>query len=61
MERMGRSLEFFYPADNRGSNAQTADRLGIAASYLQATDGPFASVDDLKTRLLDARQDIGVS
>ena len=61
VERMGRSLEFFYPADNRGGNAQTVDRLGIAASYLQDSDGPFTSADDLKAQLLASRQDVPVT
>jgi CheY-like chemotaxis protein len=61
VDRMGHSLEFFYPADNRGGKARTADRLGIAASYLRVSDGPFDSVDDLKARLLASRQDVRAS
>lgn len=58
VERLAEALEYFYPADNRGPNAFTPDRLRLSIGSLTAQQGPFASSADLAQRLLAARQDV---
>ena len=58
VERLGEALEYFYPADNRGPNAFTSDRLRLSIGSLTAQQGPFADSVDLVQRLLAARQDV---
>lgn len=56
-ERIGGSLEYFYPGSNRGPNATTNDRLRLLMEQVRAEDGPFLSVSDLKTKALRSRQE----
>jgi CheY-like chemotaxis protein len=46
-DRLARSLEFFYPADNRGANAQTDDRLKLEISMVDPTTGGYATPQDM--------------
>ncbi len=52
--RLKQSLEYFYPLKDRGT--QLGDRqLEVHIGKLSASQGPFADLDDLKTRLLRQR------
>ncbi len=58
-ERVGGSLEYFYPNAQHESMAEGADeRLGLWVGQVKAQDGPFASVADLKAKALAARRTI---
>lgn len=51
--RLEQSLEYFYPLKDRGKKEQLGkDYLGIFTAVMDAGEGPFGSVDDLKTKLL---------
>lgn len=58
VERLAGTLEYFYPADNRGPDAYTTDRLRLSIGALTARQGPFADSVDLIQRLLAAREDV---
>ena len=59
VERIGQSLDYFYPRDNRGPKAHPGgDRLAIALARLTPADGPFSSAEALKQAALKARKDL---
>jgi DNA-binding response OmpR family regulator len=58
MERIGGgALEYFYPADNRGPNAHTGDRLRLDMGRLTTGDGPFRDVESLRQKALQVRRE----
>lgn len=57
-ERIGETLEYFYPADNRGPHAFTPDRLRLLMGQISRADGPFKDADDLKHRALQLKQGV---
>jgi PleD family two-component response regulator len=48
MERIGQSLEYFYPRDNRGPKAKPGERLGLSLGELAPAEGPFENAEALK-------------
>jgi CheY-like chemotaxis protein len=56
-QRIGQSLAYFYPADNRGPDAVTEDRLSLWLGILTTNDGPFTGPDDLIQRLHSIRRE----
>lgn len=54
--RSDQSLEYFYPADNRGPNTYSLDRLRLLTGVLRAEDGPFSSLAELKEMALASRR-----
>lgn len=58
MERIGQSLEYFYPRDNRGPNANPGERLGIALAPLTSANGPFDGANVLKQAAIEARKQL---
>lgn len=57
-ERIGASLEYFYPGDNRGPNAYTDDRLRLLVSQLEIEDDMYRSIDALKLKALQSQQEL---
>ncbi len=59
LSRLGQSLDYFYPVrDREEGSAETgvgAKRLSVWAAMLRKQDGDFSNIDQLKTRLLQAR------
>jgi PleD family two-component response regulator len=58
-EQVGGSLEYFYP--NTGHETMTGEvdeRLGLWIGQVKAQDGPFASVGDLKAKVLATRRNV---
>lgn len=53
--RLDQSLEYFYPLKDRHHLASASNRLRIQMGQLNAAEGPFISVEDLKKKLLDHR------
>ena len=53
-ERLSGTLDLFYPLNNRDSRVAGPDRLALALGCVTPRDGPFASVDSLKKRLLES-------
>jgi GGDEF domain-containing protein len=51
--RLEQSLDYFYPLKDRDSVKNSADRLAIQLGELHADQGPFKSLDVLKTELLN--------
>ncbi len=51
-ERLNQSLDYFYPLRDREAGLPDRDRLRIHLGVLPDTEGPFESVDGLKTELL---------
>jgi len=51
-ERAAESLEYFYPSDNRGSNAQTKNRLRIGMGRIDRLDGPIEDLTFLIQKAL---------
>jgi DNA-binding response OmpR family regulator len=55
VERLGRSIDYFYPLRDRESlRTSGAERLGLTFGALQPSDGPFESVEALKAAALKA-------
>jgi PleD family two-component response regulator len=54
MARIGQSLEYFYPSDNRGPKAKPGERLGLSLEALAPANGPFESAEALKEAALKA-------
>ena len=51
-ERIGESLEYFYPGDNRGPNARTSDRLRLLLNPISEIEGEIGSVQTFREQLL---------
>ena len=49
--RLEQSLEYFYPLKDRGKTSGSGERLGVRFGQLNASDGPFKSLDELKAKL----------
>lgn len=49
--RLDQSLDYFYPLKDRGRGPAAQNRLAIMMGNISAADGPFRSVEDLKTKL----------
>ena len=58
LERIGNTLEYFYPGDNRGENAHTDDRLRLMLGRLPLAGDIAATPDELTERLLDSREEV---
>jgi len=50
--RLGSSLDYFYPLKDQGKEAAPGDHLSVGLKQLTASDGPFKSLEDLKARIL---------
>lgn len=50
--RLEQSLDYFYPLKDRDRGTNKSSRLGVGMAQLTSNDGPFASLEDLKARLL---------
>lgn len=59
-QRLAGSLEYFYPGDNRGPSAITADRLRLSMARLAASASSFTSPDEIVDSLLAALQQEGL-
>jgi DNA-binding response OmpR family regulator len=50
--RLEQSLDYFYPLKDRDRSAKDRARLGIHMGQIMFSDGPFASLEELKAKLL---------
>src|SRR5574341_1255125 len=57
IERLGYSLEYFYPAENRGRQARTTDRLRLAVTPLNPDGNLPLRVEELRHRLAEMRRE----
>jgi DNA-binding response OmpR family regulator len=49
--RLEQSLDYFYPLKDRGKNIDNNQHLKVAFHFLNASQGPFTDLTDLKARL----------
>jgi PleD family two-component response regulator len=54
--RLADHLEYFYPGDNRGDQAHSSDRLGLAFGVVGPQDGPFKDGRELIAYALETLQ-----
>jgi DNA-binding response OmpR family regulator len=51
-KRMGQALDYFYPLKDRDRDGPGKQRLSIRLAQLNSTQGPFSTVEHLKSSLL---------
>jgi DNA-binding response OmpR family regulator len=54
--RLEQSLDYFYPIRDRDQAVTRPNKLAVRMAQLPASDGPFSSVDQIKTELVRRKQ-----
>ena len=54
--RLGQSLDYFYPVKDRGRELAKGERLTSSLYYLTAKQGPFSDLNQLKNRISTQRR-----